>query len=127
MIPLELQKAILSSAQNNRLSCSMAFQLAQHLNIEPIEIGGACDRLDIKLVRCQLGLFGHDDKKRLVSPQKEPDAVLRDAIINALVNKRLPCITAWSIALRLGLARPEISVACDALNIKIGPCQLGAF
>jgi hypothetical protein len=52
---------------------------------------------------------------------------LEKAIRGALADGWLPCLTAWKIADGMGIARMEVSSACEALKIKIKPCQLGAF
>jgi hypothetical protein len=50
------------------------------------------------------------------------------AAINAsLIDGRLPCLAAWEIAKRFGVAKAMISAACEAMKVKISPCQLGAF
>jgi hypothetical protein len=52
---------------------------------------------------------------------------LEEAILAGLVNERVPCRTAWDISNQLGIHKMEVSAACDAMGIKIKPCQLGAF
>jgi hypothetical protein len=52
---------------------------------------------------------------------------LKENILAALKNNRLPCSAAWLIAKKLKLPRMKVSAACEALLIKIKPCQLGAF
>jgi len=49
------------------------------------------------------------------------------AIRAALVDRRLPCASAWDIAKTFGVRKMVVSAACEALGIKIKPCQLGAF
>jgi len=39
----------------------------------------------------------------------------------------LSCAVSWEIADALQLTRMAVSEACEALKIKIKPCQLGAF
>ena len=45
----------------------------------------------------------------------------------ALAKKILTCHQAWSIASRFKVPKMTVSAACEALEIKIKPCQLGAF
>ncbi len=52
-----LAEAILSAAENNRLTCERAHALAQELNVTLREIGALCDELKIKIAACQLGCF----------------------------------------------------------------------
>ncbi len=81
----------------------------------------------IRLVKCQIGLFGYRPKKCIVKPAKSVPSELEKAILAGLVNDRLSCKCAWEIAHQLGIHKMKVSAACDALGIKIGPCQLGAF
>jgi hypothetical protein len=52
---------------------------------------------------------------------------LKENILAALKNERLPCSAAWVIAEKLNIPRMKVSAACETLQIKIKPCQLGAF
>jgi hypothetical protein len=49
--------AIRSAAQNNRLTCEKAHDLARELNVSLQEIGAVCNVLKIKISACQLGCF----------------------------------------------------------------------
>lgn len=109
------------------LSCASAFRLAADLNKSPAEIGKAADLLGIRLVTCQLGLFGYAPEKKIVRPAETVDPALEEAIRSALQADRLACRTAWDLAKRFRIARMAVSAACEALGIKIKPCQLGAF
>ena len=74
-----------------------------------------------------MGLFGYSPKKKIVQPAKEIAPDLKQAINDALSDGRLPCAAAWAIAKQINLPRMKVSAACEALKIKIKPCQLGAF
>ena len=39
------------------LPCAKAFDLADRLGVEIIEVGAACNQEKIRIVRCQLGCF----------------------------------------------------------------------
>jgi hypothetical protein len=92
-----------------------------------LEVGVTIDLLEIRLKRCQLGLFGYGQKKGVVKPAVKVSTELEKAIHGALADGRLPCLAAWKIADGMGIARMDVSSACEALKIKIKPCQLGAF
>ena len=113
--------------KNNEISCSVAFQIAEELKAAPAEIGKGIDLLDIRLVKCQLGLFGYRPEKKAVKPKSPQNQDLEEAIRTALVEKKLSCRAAWDIAHRFNVPKMAVSAACEALNIKIKPCQLGAF
>jgi hypothetical protein len=93
----------------------------------PAAIGAAADRLGIRLVKCQLGLFGYSPQKKIVQAPAAADPALETAIREKLENGRLACRHAWEIAAALHVPKMAVSAACEAMQIKIKPCQLGAF
>jgi len=121
-----LGEALEKRARDKTLSCADAFLAAGETGISPRQVGVAADLLELRLVRCQLGLFGYPGKK-IVKPAKSVEPGLEREIREGMVNDRLPCASAWAIADRRGLARMDVSAACEALDIRIKPCQLGAF
>jgi hypothetical protein len=112
---------------NNEIPCAVAFQIAEELKATPADVGKGIDLLDIKLVKCQLGLFGYSPDKKAVKPKSPRSRDLEEAIRLALVEKKLSCRAAWDIAHRFNVPKMAVSAACEALNVKIKPCQLGAF
>jgi hypothetical protein len=66
------------------------------------------------------------DKKK-VTPKPPENRQMEEAIQSALVDTKLACRDAWEIARRFQVPKMSVSAACEALNIKIKPCQLGAF
>ena len=126
MDPAVKQK-IEDKTNNNEISCAVAFQIAEELKATPADVGKGIDLLDIRLVKCQLGLFGYRPGKKAVKPKSPQSRDLEEAIRQALVEKKLSCRAAWDIAHRSNLPKMAVSAACEALNIKIKPCQLGAF
>ncbi|HNZ31111.1 MAG TPA: hypothetical protein PKJ25_03365, partial [Smithellaceae bacterium] len=79
------------------------------------------------IIECQLGLFGYGDKKKIVQPAKEIATELKTKIEQSLRNGKLSCVSAWKIAAELSIPRMRVCAACEALKIKVKPCQLGAF
>ncbi len=118
---------IKQNAVNGEVACAVAFKIADELNITPAEVGKAIDLLDYRIMKCQLGLFGYLPDKKKVKPKAPEDQQLEQAIRDALVDKKLVCRDAWSIASRFKVPKMTVSAACEALGIKIKPCQLGAF
>lgn len=114
-------------AKEGTLGCAEAFRIAAELDVPPQVVGEAADAAHVRLVRCQLGLFGYGERKRLVRPAQNVPPELEQAIRESLAEGRLPCATAWAIADRLGLERMDVSNAAERLGIRIKPCQLGAF
>jgi len=53
----ELEKTILKSLVNNRLSCAVAWEIARKFGIPKMNVSSACETLKIKISSCQLGAF----------------------------------------------------------------------
>lgn len=122
-----LRQNILKKVKDNNMSCAAAEEIAQVGQVSLEEVGVALDLLNITIVECQLGLFGYSPQKKIVQKALEIVPSLKDEIQKALARGRLPCSAAWEIARKLKLPRMRVSAACEALQIKIKPCQLGAF
>jgi hypothetical protein len=114
-------------ARDGELACAAAFQIADTLGIPPAEVGKSLDLLELKINKCQLGLFGYKPHKKAVKPKKPVDRQMEEAVRNALVDGKLACRDAWRIARRFKVSKMSVSSACEAFGIKIKPCQLGAF
>jgi hypothetical protein len=123
----QVKEKILDKAKNGEIACAVAFQIAEELGVSPAEIGKAMDLLELKLAKCQLGLFGYKPEKKIVKPKQPDDQNLEKVLRGALVDGKLSCRDAWDIALKFKISKMSVSAACEAVNIKIKPCQLGAF
>jgi hypothetical protein len=97
------------------------------MEVPPAIVGKTIDLMNYKLVKCQLGLFGYKPNKKIVKPQDTLNEELQKAIQTALVNDQLSCERAWQIADRHQVRKMTVSSACEAMGVKIKPCQLGAF
>ncbi len=123
----EIARAVKERSAEGKLTCALAFTAASDLKVSPGEIGFALDCLEIGISQCQLGLFGFSPVKRIVKPAESVAPELAEAIQGALVDQRLPCAAAWSIAKSFRMAKIRVSAACEKMKIKISSCQLGAF
>lgn len=123
----KIADALKLRSQNCRISCASAHKIADNLNVPPSEVGVAADLLEIRINRCQMGLFGYTPEKRIVKQAESVYVELEKDIRKSLVNSRLPCAAAWKIAGKFGISKMEVSSACESLKIKISACQLGAF
>jgi len=122
-----LRKALLDRAQEGRLACALAFEAAAEPKRPPAEVGRAMDRLGLRIVKCQLGLFGYTPEKKIVRSSAAVRPDMEAAIRARLDAGKLACRDAWEIARALGVPKMGVSAACEALKLKIKPCQLGAF
>ena len=111
----------------NSLSCAEAHNIAVKLNAAPADIGTAIDLLEVRVIQCQLGLFGYGKEKTIPVLSGKIDPKMESAIKSALVNGRLTCSAAWEISKRFGVSKATVAAASEALKIKISACQLGTF
>jgi len=123
----ELADAVAGNAVDGTISCVQAERIAAELKLSMGEVGVAVDVAEIRIVKCQLGLFGYGPKKMAVKPADAVAPDLEQAIRRSLVNGRMPCLASWEIARQFGIKKMDVSAACEALKIKVKPCQLGAF
>ena len=112
---------------DGEMPCAVAFKIASDLDVEPNLVGQTADLLELRLVKCQMGLFGYKPNKRIVKPAETVSKELETRIRQELTDNRLSCEKAWKIAEQLGLRKMAVSSACEAMKIKINGCQLGAF
>lgn len=123
----DLKKEILEQVKNNNMSCKKAEEIAGELGFTLEETGMAIDLLNINITKCQLGLFGYGETKKIVQAAKEVAPELKENIESAMQDEKLSCTAAWEIAKKLNIPRMKVCAACEALEIKIKSCQLGAF
>ena len=121
--------AVADGAGDDGLGCKSAEQIAATLGVSLADVGVAADLGEVRIQRCQLGLFGYGKGKPgiIVEPAEQVSAELSAAIDARLENGKLPCLAAWEIAAEKGLGRIEVCAACEKLQIRITACQLGAF
>jgi len=122
-----LEDEIRRRAESNEISCAGAMQIAAQFGESPLNLGQRLDQMKIRLTKCQLGLYGYKPQKSIVQPAAEVSAELEEEIRQAMQGDYLPCIAAWTIAKARSIPKMAVSSACEALKIKIKPCQLGAF
>ena len=123
----EVVDALKKQISDRGISCAAAHKVVSDLGESPAEVGFTLDSLEAAITKCQLGLFGYHPEKKIVKPVETIVQELEEAIRTNLVNDRLSCKSAWEIAERFEIKRMEVASTCEALKIKISPCQLGAF
>ncbi len=110
-----------------RISCAEAHSIAAELKVTPADVGTAIDLLEARIVKCQLGLFGHGREKNIPALSGKIDPDIEKAVKAALVNNKIACSTSWEIASRFNISRPMMAAVCESMKVKVSPCQLGAF
>ncbi len=126
----QIAKAIREIAPGGELACAMGEKISKELKVDISEVGSTADLLEMKIKKCQLGLFGWGKKLNHGKDIHVADSVsveMKSALEEATENGVVTCAAAWAIADRLGTERRAVSAACDALGLKIQACQLGAF
>ena len=130
-----MDKRILQAMQERlkegKLPCNQAHALAQNLREDPLTIGLAADEADIRISRCQLGLFGYgpkaEDKHKIVHPMDEVPERLAAQLRAQAEGDGITCTSVWRVADGLGYPRLEASSAVEAMGLKVTRCQLGCF
>jgi hypothetical protein len=122
-----IAEAVKQGASDGKITCTAAFKVASKLKVTPDEVGITIDLLEIPVIKCQLGLFGYGPSKKGVIAAETVSPALEAAIRKSLVKEKLPCASAWEIAVTFNIAKREITSVCEILKIKISSCQLGTF
>jgi len=123
----KIAEAVKLQAINGRISCASGHKIAGKLKVPPAEVGISIDLLEMRINKCQLGLFGYFPESKIVKPAGEVSPEMEKTILKRLTDDRLSCSAAWEIAKIFNIPKMEVSSACEALQIKISDCQLGAF
>jgi len=126
----QIAKAIREKSPGGELACAIGEKISKELRVDISEVGITADLLEMKIKKCQLGLFGWGKKPDHGKGIRAADSVsaeMKSALEEVAEQGAVTCAALWVIADRLGVARKVVSAACDALGLKIRACQLGAF
>ncbi len=128
---LNLNPQITNEINNNtvdgKISCKALHSIAEKFRKWPIEMGKAADLMELKIWKCQLGLFGHGEKNKNNNPIENISQDLIYAIKKSTEECQISCVECWRVAKNTGHHKPHVANACEKLKIKISRCQLGAF
>ncbi len=123
----KLSKVVKAAASDGLLTCASAHKAAKTLGCTPGDIGTQADLLELRISQCQLGLFGYSPDKKNLDPDVEIPEGLEDAILDAQDEGRISCRQCWDMAKVHNISRLDMGSACEKKEIRIKPCQLGAF
>ncbi len=56
-VSMKIDEAVREAAEDNRISCTSARQIAEDLEVKVCDVGEAADRLGVKIFGCELGCF----------------------------------------------------------------------
>lgn len=128
----QIRAAIESLAVHGEVSCVNAHAVAAKLGVAPIEVGKVVNKQTaLRFYRCQLGVFGYgakaEGKSKIVLAATNIPPDLQAAIMAQAVNGRIACKAVWEIADQFEYPRLGVANVCEALGLKMKPCQLGCF
>lgn len=126
-----IHQAMLERLENGQLPCNQAFAIAKILGVAPLSVGLAANKADIRISRCQLGLFGYgpkaEGKHKIVHPMENVPERLAARLRAEAEGDSITCAAIWRTADGLGFVRLEASSAVEAMGLKVSRCQLGCF
>ena len=127
----QLHQSMLDNLEDGRLPCNRAHAIAQNLDLEPLQVGFAANETNIRISRCQLGLFGYgpkaEGKHKIVHPMDEVPERLAARLRAQADGENITCKAVWEVADKLGYKRIEASSAVEAMGLTVSRCQLGCF
>jgi hypothetical protein len=117
---------------DGQIHCAAAHRIAEKRGVEPMYVGEQANQIDVRISRCQLGLFGYTPKKqtpgfRVVKRLENPPDAASASVREAADRGRISCLTLWRLAERHGLTRRDMGNIAETLELKVTPCQLGCF
>ncbi|MFC2055951.1 hypothetical protein ACFLTO_00035 [Chloroflexota bacterium] len=122
-----LESDVKASMVDGYLPCSIALELAGKLEVAPKAVGDVANKLEIRIINCQLGCFKLKKAVRHELEGESTSETVAEQIKGCLVNGRLPCAVAFKSGRELGVSLEEIGDVATRLKIKIVSCQLGCF
>lgn len=121
------EEMVRSAAQGGLLACAAAFRLSEKTGLSTREIGTCADYFEIRLVSCQIGLFGNGKKGKAIRPLETVDSAVKETVLAASDKNGIDCEAVFRIADETGLKKRDIGRLCQTIGIKIRNCRLGAF
>lgn len=126
-----ISSALKQIVKENNISCVAAHKSARDLSVSPCDIGVQADLMELRITHCQLGLFGYKGGEKKIDLGVEIPSAMDQAIEKIVENSdnkdRISCLEAWNLAEKLGAEKIDVASACEKKEIRIKPCQLGAF
>lgn len=127
-----IAEAIRAHLKDGKLPCAQAFKIAAEHQVEPLQVGQTADALRIHLTRCQLGLYGYPGHQKgwaVTNIAEHPVPEGLEEALRETINEEgcIPCVKAWEIAAQFNIPKMHVGYVASQLDLRISPCQLGAF
>jgi hypothetical protein len=94
-------------------------------------VGEACNEAEIRISRCQLGLFGYgpkaEGKHKIVHAMDAVPERLSARLSAEAEAGNITCAAVWRVADALRFQRLKTSSAVEAMGLRVSVCQLGCF
>ena len=105
--------------ENGKINCLDGFKLAKKLGVEPGEIGEITKKLNIKIDKCELGVFGTNN---FIDKDEE---IYEKLLTKADEKKNILCKDAWLVAKEFSLKK--VGSTTKNSDLEVIYCQLGCF
>jgi hypothetical protein len=123
-----IRQRFVQHVADGKLACSEAFRLSGELGLPESEIGNYADLCGVRLVKCQIGLFGYGpEKKRLVETRDLLDPDLASAVRSLSNGGVILCVEVFGLAESFKISKVDVGCACETLGIRVKGCRFGAF
>lgn len=114
-------------SKENCITCAAAHKAAGTSNVSPAAIGRQIDLLEYRIIECQMGLFGSTDGEKHLDSDIDVNPSLDKELDAKQTDRRISCRDCWDIAAKIKVKRIDVGSACEKKQIRIKPCQLGAY
>jgi hypothetical protein len=122
-----LEAAIKESLKDGFLPCPTAFSIAKGLSMPINWVGDTADRINIRIVDCQLGCFKIEKAAKTAPGSKAANPLIVQQIEAVLEKSAFTCSSAFDIARRMNVRPIDVADAANLIDSKIHDCQLGCF
>lgn len=127
----QILHAMQERLEDGKLPCNQAHAIAHVLKVDPLTAGQAANEADIRISRCQLGLFGYgpkaEGKHKIVHPMDDVPERLAARLRAQAEGEGITCTAIWQVSDGLGYPRLEAGSAVEAMGLRVSRCQLGCF
>ena len=128
-IDKDIEEKLKKNSENGNISCPLVHSIAKSFSTTPDQIGIQADLLEMRILHCQIGLFGWEKEpyNKLLDKNIEISDALEQELKITVKDERITCSGIWNIAKTLKMKKLDVASACEKKGFKIKKCQIGAF